>query len=105
MSTCSVAASYKPPMLVTRVRLPACAVFCVALSLSLPLPLSLSLSLSLSFKGIDFTKQMLSFHFRAAYCLRRWLHVKGLCMSGDGGGRLMICTPCTGESSLAVSVA
>ena len=27
MSTCSVAASYKPPMLVTRVRLPACAVF------------------------------------------------------------------------------
>ena len=28
MSTCSVAASYKPPMLVTRVRLPACAVFC-----------------------------------------------------------------------------
>ena len=25
MSTCSVAASYKPPMLVTRVRLPACA--------------------------------------------------------------------------------
>ena len=26
MSTCSVAASYKPPMLVTRVRLPACAV-------------------------------------------------------------------------------
>ena len=27
MSTCSVAASYKPPMLVTRARLPACAVF------------------------------------------------------------------------------
>ena len=33
MSTCSVAASYKPPMLVTRVRLPACAVLSVALLL------------------------------------------------------------------------
>ena len=35
MSTCSVAASYKPPMLVTRVRLPACAVLSVEL-LQLP---------------------------------------------------------------------
>ena len=34
-SACSVAASYKPPMLVTRVRLPACAYcFCCARSLS-----------------------------------------------------------------------
>ena len=31
MSTCSVAASYKPPMLVSRVRLPACAVLFVNL--------------------------------------------------------------------------
>ena len=31
MSACSVAASYKPPMLVTRVRLPACAVLFVNL--------------------------------------------------------------------------
>ena len=29
-SACSVAASYKPPMLVTRVRLPACADLCIA---------------------------------------------------------------------------
>ena len=35
MSTCSVAASYKPPMLVTRVRLPACAVLAAEL-LTLP---------------------------------------------------------------------
>ena len=31
-SACSVAASYKPPMLVTRVRLPACACFCFSMA-------------------------------------------------------------------------
>ena len=54
-------------------------------ALAFGLSLRRSLSLSLSLKGIDFSIQMLSFHFRAAYCVRRWLHVKGLCMSGDGG--------------------
>ena len=45
-SACSVAASYKPPMLVTRVRLPACADFC-------PIPgrgTSRAASLSLGFE-------------------------------------------------------
>ena len=39
MSTCSVAASYKPPMLVTRARLPACAVFFCVIADAVFLPM------------------------------------------------------------------